>query len=110
MLECGIVSFEGDGIAADVKPRQGAPAVVSKRRLKQVDAFRTIAAVKTPNAEYGHMALLEVGKGCGRGCRFCLEGQVYRPVRHRSPEALAATIAQLAKDSNRIGLVGACVS
>jgi radical SAM superfamily enzyme YgiQ (UPF0313 family) len=85
--------------------------VVSKRRLKQVDAFRTIAAVKTPNAEYGHMALLEVGKGCGRGCRFCLEGQVYRPVRHRSVAALSATIAELAaQGEKRIGLVGACVS
>src|SRR5438067_1347693 len=92
-------------------PPQGAPAVVSKRRLKQVDAFRTIAAVKTPNAEYGHMALLEVGKGCGRGCRFCLEGQVYRPVRHRSVAALSATIAELAaQGEKRIGLVGACVS
>src|SRR5947208_4499276 len=105
------VSYAGDGIVADVKPRQGAPAVVSKRRLKQVDAFRTIAAVKTPNAEYGHMALLEVGKGCGRGCRFCLEGQVYRPVRHRSVAALSATIAELAAPgAKRIGLVGACVS
>ena len=105
------VSYTGDGIVADVKPRLGAPAVVSKRRLKQVDAFRTIAAVKTPNAEYGHMALLEVGKGCGRGCRFCLEGQVYRPVRHRSVAALSATIAELAaQGEKRIGLVGACVS
>src|SRR5438105_14752147 len=104
-------SYTGDGIVADVKPRLGAPAVVSKRRLKQVDAFRTIAAVKTPNAEYGHMALLEVGKGCGRGCRFCLEGQVYRPVRHRSVAALSATIAELAaQGEKRIGLVGACVS
>jgi radical SAM superfamily enzyme YgiQ (UPF0313 family) len=75
-----------------------------------VNEFETIALVRTPHAEYGHMALLEVGKGCGRGCRFCLEGQVYRPVRHRSPEALTATIAKLAKESNRIGLVGACVS
>jgi len=105
------VSYADDGSVADVKPRQGAPAVVSKRRLKQVDAFRTIAAVKTPNAEYGHMALLEVGKGCGRGCRFCLEGQVYRPVRHRSVAALSATIAELAaQGEKRIGLVGACVS
>ncbi|HEY3101556.1 MAG TPA: radical SAM protein, partial [Methylomirabilota bacterium] len=87
------------------------PAIVVKRRLKQVDAFRTIAAVKTPNAEYGHMALLEVGKGCGRGCRFCLEGQVYRPVRHRSVAALRDTIADLAaQGEKRIGLVGACVS
>src|SRR6267142_234323 len=102
------VSYADDGSVADVKPRQGAPAVVSKRRLKQVDAFRTIAAVKTPNAEYGHMALLEVGKGCGRGC---LEGQVYRPVRHRSVAALSATIAELAaQGEKRIGLVGACVS
>ncbi|MBI4246172.1 MAG: radical SAM protein, partial [Candidatus Rokubacteria bacterium] len=71
-----------------------------------------ISLVKTPNAEYGHMALLEVGKGCGRGCRFCLEGQVYRPVRHRSVAALGETVAKLAADpaNKRIGLVGACVS
>jgi radical SAM family uncharacterized protein len=105
------VTYAGDGTVADVVPRRGAPAIVVKRRLREVDAFRTIAAVKTPNAEYGHMALLEVGKGCGRGCRFCLEGQVYRPVRHRSVAALSETIADLAKQGEtRIGLVGACVS
>jgi radical SAM superfamily enzyme YgiQ (UPF0313 family) len=105
------VTYAGDGTIADVVPRRGAPAIVVKRRLREVDAFRTIAAVKTPNAEYGHMALLEVGKGCGRGCRFCLEGQVYRPVRHRSVAALSETIADLAKQGEtRIGLVGACVS
>ena len=89
-------SYAADGTLADVKPLRGAPAVVVKRRLRRVDDFRTIAAVKTPNAEYGHMALLEVGKGCGRGCRFCLEGQVYRPVRHRSVAALRETVEQLA--------------
>jgi radical SAM family uncharacterized protein len=105
------VRYAADGTLADVTAGPGAPAVVVKRRLRDVDAFRTIAAVKTPNAEYGHMALLEVGKGCGRGCRFCLEGQVYRPVRHRSVNALRETIEQLARDGEkRIGLVGACVS
>jgi radical SAM superfamily enzyme YgiQ (UPF0313 family) len=105
------VSYAADGTLADVKPLRGAPSIVVKRRLKQVDQFRTIAAVKTPNAEYGHMALLEVGKGCGRGCRFCLEGQVYRPVRHRSVAALRETVEQLAaQGEKRIGLVGACVS
>jgi len=105
------VRYAADGGLRDVTARDGAPAVVVKRRLRDVDAFRTIAAVKTPNAEYGHMALLEVGKGCGRGCRFCLEGQVYRPVRHRSVDALRATVEQLAREGEkRIGLVGACVS
>ena len=105
------VRYAADGTLADVVAAPGAPPVVVKRRLRDVDAFRTIAAVKTSNAEYGHMALLEVGKGCGRGCRFCLEGQVYRPVRHRSVKALRETIEQLAREGEkRIGLVGACVS
>jgi len=105
------VRYTEDDMLADVVPLGGAPAIVTKRRLKDVNAFRTIAAVKTANAEYGHMALLEVGKGCGRGCRFCLEGQVYRPVRHRSVAALGDTIRELAaQGEKRIGLVGACVS
>jgi radical SAM family uncharacterized protein len=104
------IGYGPDSTISAVIPRDGAPPVVTKRRLQNVNEFETIALVRTPHAEYGHMALLEVGKGCGRGCRFCLEGQVYRPVRHRSPEALATTIAGLAKDSKRIGLVGACVS
>ena len=105
------VAYAVDGTVADVVARDGAPAVVAKRRLRNVNAFETIAAVKTSQAEYGHMALLEVGKGCGRGCRFCLEGQVYRPVRHRSVDALRETVERMAASGERrIGLVGACVS
>jgi radical SAM family uncharacterized protein len=105
------VAYAADGTLASVAARAAAPAVVTKRRLRNVNAFETIAAVKTPHAEYGHMALLEVGKGCGRGCRFCLEGQVYRPVRHRSVDALRETVAQMAANGERrVGLVGACVS
>jgi radical SAM superfamily enzyme YgiQ (UPF0313 family) len=104
------VSYAGDGTIAAVRPEGGVPAVVAKRRLKKVDEFRTISLLRTPNAEYGHLALLEVGKGCGRGCRFCLEGQIYRPVRHRSLDALRETVREIKKDSQRVGLVGACVS
>jgi radical SAM family uncharacterized protein len=106
------VAYQPDATLAAVVSRDGAPAIVTKRRLSDVNRFETISLVKTPHAEYGHMALLEVGKGCGRGCRFCLEGQVYRPVRHRSVSALAETVGRIARDGGerRIGLVGACVS
>jgi len=105
------VSYASDGTIESVTPIEaGAPAVVTKRRLRDVNRFETRSLLKTPKAEYGHMALLEVGKGCGRGCRFCLEGQVYRPVRHRSLEALRESVATIAKESKRVGLVGACVS
>src|SRR5438093_1761036 len=85
------VTYAADATLAEVKPRGTAPSVVTKRRLRDVNRFETISLVKTPNADYGHMALLEVGKGCGRGCRFCLEGQVYRPVRHPSGQAPRVT-------------------
>src|SRR3989454_856112 len=105
------VSYTLDGTVGEVLALDAAPAIVTKRRLRNVDAFETVGGVKTPNAEYGHMALLEVGKGCGRGCRFCLEGQVYRPVRHRSVDALRETVARMAESGEkRVGLVGACVS
>ena len=105
------VAYGADGTVADVVAHDGAPAIIAKRRLRNVNGFETIAAVKTPQAEYGHMALLEVGKGCGRGCRFCLEGQVYRPVRHRTVDALRETVERMAASGERrIGLVGACVS
>ena len=105
------VGYGADGLIAEVAPRAGdVPAVVIKRRLKDVDRFETRSALKTPRAEYGHMELLEVGKGCGRGCRFCLEGQVYRPVRHRSLPSLRESVAKIAQQSKRVGLVGACVS
>jgi radical SAM family uncharacterized protein len=105
------VAYAPDGTVGEVLPLGAAPAIVTKRRLRNVNAFETVDAVRTPNAEYGHMALLEVGKGCGRGCRFCLEGQVYRPVRHRSVDALRETVARLAESGEkRVGLVGACVS
>jgi radical SAM family uncharacterized protein len=105
------VRYDVDGTIVAVTPREpGVPELVVKRRLRDVNRFETRSQLKTPKAEYGHMALLEVGKGCGRGCRFCLEGQVYRPVRHRSLESLRESVAQIAKESKRVGLVGACVS
>jgi radical SAM superfamily enzyme YgiQ (UPF0313 family) len=104
------VAHRVDGTIAGVEPRGGAPPLVRKRRLGNVNAFETISLLRTPNAEYGHLALLEVGKGCGRGCRFCLEGEVYRPVRHRSLDALRESVREIARHSKRVGLVGACVS
>jgi len=104
------VRYQGDGTVADVVARDGAPLPVRKRRLARLDDHDTISVIRTEDTEFGSMGLLEVGKGCGRGCRFCMEGEISRPVRHRHlPAILRAADAALAR-GRRIGLVGACVS
>ncbi len=49
--------------------------------------------------------LIELGRGCGRGCRFCAAGFVYRPPRLWSQDAIERTMADT-KGAKKIGLVG----
>ena len=44
-------------------------------------------------------AMLEVLRGCTRGCRFCQAGILYRPVRERSPEVLKEQAEKLLKNT-----------
>ncbi|MCP6717699.1 radical SAM protein, partial [Klebsiella pneumoniae] len=51
-----------------------------------------------PYAEAVHdRIVLEVMRGCTRGCRFCQAGMIYRPVRERSPEKLFELAEKLVK-------------
>lgn len=51
--------------------------------------------------------MLEVFRGCSRGCRFCHAGMVYRPVRERKPEVLMDLSRKLVDNTgyNEISLV-----
>jgi len=107
---CYDVKYHEDETVADVVAYEGAPLPVRKRRLLRADDYDTVSMVRTANTEFGEMALLEVGKGCGRGCRFCMEGEIYRPVRHRHIDAILRAAETALQRGRRIGLVGACVS
>lgn len=85
------VSYHEDGTVAAIVPKEGAPAKVVKRVVHHMDAAYYPVHTIVPSTEIVHdRVTLEVFRGCIRGCRFCQAGYVYRPVRSRSREVLAA--------------------
>ncbi len=94
------ISYHEDGTVAAITPRDGAPAVVTKRIVQ--DFNKSYFPVKTivPSTEITQdKVTLEVFRGCIRGCRFCQAGYAYRPVRSRDPELLVKYGIEACKDS-----------
>jgi len=87
-----------------------APLPVKRRWVRRLDDYPTASTIFTPDTEFGDMYLMEISRGCGRGCRFCLAGYTYRPPRERSLAALLAQAQEGLKQRDRIGLVGAAIS
>lgn len=85
------------------------PKKVSRQWIKNLDDFPAHSTILTDNAEF-NMYLLEIARGCGRHCRFCMAGYCFRKPRNRSLEILQKNIADAKKFGKKIGLMGAAVS
>jgi radical SAM superfamily enzyme YgiQ (UPF0313 family) len=86
----------------------GEPVV--RQWTKNLDDFPVASAVLTPDTEFGGMYLIEIERGCNRGCRFCLVGNTFSPMRFRSMDTLINQARQGMKHRQRLGLVGPDVS
>ncbi len=99
-----------DGTLTAFTAAAGYPLPVAVPHMQDLDACPTHSEILAPESEFGRMYLLEVNRGCPRGCRFCAAGYVYRPPRERSGEELAGQVAAGLRRLNKIGLVGTAVS
>ncbi len=85
------VAYNPDGTVRSVtpKPGSGAPAVVRKAMVADLDGATYPEKLIVPYGEIVHnRIMLEIFRGCTRGCRFCQAGMIYRPIRERSVEHL----------------------
>lgn len=84
---------------------------VERLWTRQLPAHNTMSTLWTPDTEFSDMHLMEIARGCGRGCRFCLAGYVYRPPREQPLDKLLASAERaVAEGYTKVGLVSAAVS
>lgn len=102
--------YQDDGTLAAFIPAPGFPAQVKAIHPADLDGHPCYSRLIAPASEFGQMFLVEVGRGCGRGCRFCAAGFIYRPPRQRSQAELARQIEIGLEQRHKIGLMGAAVS
>ncbi len=103
-------AYNPDGTISSFTPAPGVPKRITRRYVKDLDAFPATSVVITPDTEFKDMFMVELSRGCGRHCRFCMAGYVYRPPRNRSVESVKKDIEAGRKLAGKIGLVGSAVS
>lgn len=75
-----------------------------------LDLFCTEETISAPQTEMEDMYLVEINRGCGRGCRFCAASFIYHPARFRRYENIVQSVDRGLKIKNKIGLIGTAVS
>lgn len=93
--------YDENGKFVKIKPTEkDVPATIQKRIMRDLDTTYFPEKLLVPNIDVVHSRImLELFRGCTRGCRFCQAGIVYRPIREKSPKKLMGLAENLVRST-----------
>jgi radical SAM superfamily enzyme YgiQ (UPF0313 family) len=97
--------FAGHG-----KQHPKTPDTVQVQHIAHLENHQTVTGIISSDTAFKNTCLIETGRGCHHGCRFCSAGFIYRPPRVYPKEVITRAMDQASQLTNRIGLVSAAVS
>lgn len=101
-----IYSDDGEFKGYDIA--EGAPTTIKRHFEMLTSGGETVVA--TNYTEFGAMYIIEVARGCGRHCRFCMAGYCFRVPRVRPLDILKEGVDRAEKLGKKVGLMGAAIS
>ena len=104
------VTYHSDGTVKQVSAKPGFPQKIRSAAVPKLDGVETCTHIHTPNTEFSNAHLIEIVRGCGRQCRFCVADYARRWPRQRSVENTLELAEKARGITDRIGLVGASIS
>lgn len=100
------VAYQEDGTIARFFPiEENIPAVIRKELFMDMihEECSSVSYPTKPIVPFIKVtqdrAVLEIQRGCIRGCRFCQAGQIYRPVRERNVETLKSYAKEILQNT-----------
>ena len=100
--------YSEDGAFKGYDIADGVPKTIKRHFEMLTSGGETVVA--TNYTEFGAMYIIEVARGCGRHCRFCMAGYCFRVPRVRPLEILKEGVDRAEKLGKKVGLMGAAIS